>query len=372
MLENPGDELYFGEVYRQILQEAWLPDGGEEWHRLGKSRRGWRPSLRGIGPPGATPSQQTIRRCFSDCSAAWRALPWDNPTDRTCDLRWGKEYWLKEKQDRGLMCSYYDLFMRHCMRFCLDTGCLIPSSYLLDVNPPLTGVQCSKVYDLSFPNACGDISMIAGPGEFVAPNEWVSPSWGTEGILCFQDANGARGQTTYRFALPYWGEAINWPYTNPDEIPWGDTKTIYVAGGIPPYTWSVEGTGFTLGSEITQGTTNSLTAAAWTDPYADITVSDICANPTTGSVEAQPSNWDVCYSFGIGGCCAPPTWPCQTAWVRIDRLHKASILCGTRPSYGYYSRTFDCRGDILKVFADSCPQTGGKLCGLTAYYWKDP
>lgn len=369
MLENPGEELHFGEVYRQILQEAWLPDGGEEWYRLGKSRRGYRPAERGLTSPPLSPELAAIRQCFSDCAAAWREIPWTLPFPPTCDTRQPKKYWHDEKARRGVMCSYYDLYMRYCMRFCLDTGCLPPVDYLLEVNPPLTGVECFKVYDLSFPNACGDISMISGPGQFVAPNEWVSPSWGTEGILCFRDANGAQGSTTYRFTLPYWGEAINWPYTNPEEIFWNSSEAIYVAGGIPPYTWEVSGIGFTLGAAQTQGTSNTLIAAAWTDPTATVTITDICGNPAYGYVPAQDTNWYVCASGSQGGCCYPPSYPCESAVKWYGPYRKIIFGCGTRPGYGTSGASDTCEGVYMEVFKADCPQEDGAICHWGFFYW---
>ncbi|MBA7703321.1 hypothetical protein ES703_112103 [subsurface metagenome] len=126
MLENPGDELYFGEVYRRVLQESWLPDGAVDWERLGKSTRGWRPTQRGLEVPQVSPSQAIVRQCFSLCAASIRDLPWQFPPGRTCDNRLGRRYWSDEKEEKGLTCSYYDLYMRSCMRSCLDTGCLPP------------------------------------------------------------------------------------------------------------------------------------------------------------------------------------------------------------------------------------------------------
>ncbi|GAH43160.1 unnamed protein product, partial [marine sediment metagenome] len=199
MLENPGEELSFGEVYRQILQEAWLPGGGEVWSIVGQSGRGYRPSQMGITGPNVSPPQEEVRRWFSKCADAWRELPWELPSDPFCDNRNSKKYWKDEKDRRGLMCSYYDLYMRYCLRFSLDTGCIPPANYLLKVDGDLSNITGSKVYDLSFSNNCGAVSMVSGEGEFVPPGEWVSPQTGTDGSLCFKDANGALGSISYSF-----------------------------------------------------------------------------------------------------------------------------------------------------------------------------
>lgn len=372
MLENPGDEVYFGEVYRNILQEPWLPGGEAEWLRVGKSRRGDRPSLRGITGPHVTPTQEEVRRWFSKCAAAWRELPWELPPSPVCDNRHDKKWWMEEKARRGLMCSYYDLYMRYCLRFSLDTGCIPPANYLLAVEPVLTDVQCSKVYDLSFPNKCGEISMVSGDGEFVSPGEWISPKWGTEGVLCFKDENGSLGSTTFWFTSPYSGDYISWPDTNPTEILFNETKDIYVTGGIPPYTWEVSGEGFTLGSLLTQATSNTLIAAPWTESQADIIVSDICGNPATGVVQSEPSNWVVCWSTGQGGCCYPPDYPCVSFYVSLGAGFRVYVDCGTRPGYGSDSIGGVCDGTPLVVTKSVCSQENAKLCGAQFEYWKGP
>jgi len=200
MLENPGEELSFGEVYRQIVQEAWLPGASEYWSVVGKSRRGSRPPQRGITSPNIPPDQEVVRRCFSKCAAAWNELPWFVPTTAFCDNRQGRKYWLDFKESEGYVCSYYDLYMRFCIRYCLDTACLPPANYLLKVDGDLTNIDCSKVYDLSFPNKCGDVSFVSGEGTFVPPSEWVSPAVPTAGDLCFKDENGSYGSIP--FSMP--------------------------------------------------------------------------------------------------------------------------------------------------------------------------
>ena len=372
MYENPGDEVYFGEVYRQVLQEPWLPGGGDAWEYVGKSRRGYRPSLRGITGPHVSPSQSELRRWFSKCSAAWAALPWELPASPPCDNRHSKKWWMEEKARRGMMCSYYDLYMRYCLRFGLDTGCLPPANYLLTVEPALTDVDCSKVYDLRFPNKCGEVSMVSGEGEFVSPSEWVSPSWGTEGELCFIDENGSYGSTTFRFLDAFWGDAISWPDTNPTEILFSSSESITVAGGIPPYTWEVAGTGFSLASALTQGKSNTLIAAAWTDERAAIQVLDACGNPVSASIAAEPTNWSVCYASYQGGCCYPPTIPCISFITALGTGFQVYVNCGTRSGYGMDTRSCTCNGTYLEVSKEVCPQEGAKLCGARFEYWMGP
>jgi len=172
MFENPGDELYFGEVYRQVLQEAWSPSVDSDWFRVGKSRRGYRPTQRGITSPNLSPAQSDVRHYFSLCAAAWRALPWDTPVDTVCDGRWGKDYWLKRKEEHGISCSYYDFYMRTCLSFALETGCIPPANYTLSLQASLSAVKCDVFYPISCSNSCGELSLHESNGVYVPGSGW--------------------------------------------------------------------------------------------------------------------------------------------------------------------------------------------------------
>lgn len=320
MLENPGDELYFGEVYRRVLQESWLPDGAVDWERLGKSTRGWRPTQRGLEVPQVSPSQAIVRQCFSLCAASIRDLPWQFPPGRTCDNRQGRRYWSDEKEERGLTCSYYDLYMRSCMRSCLDTGCLPPADYLLQVQPSLTGVECNQDYTLTFPNKCGDISFVSGTGSFSPPSTWTAPPCGTEGELCFVDANGSLGATTYTFSPEHWCEPFFWPDTNPDTIDAGSSEQVWVSGGVPPFTWSVVPDSFHLASTVTSSRSNTLFAPYPCSVTAFIHVEDYCGNSTDGTLQASLFGWCICGSMTTGGppnACGPGSFDIMQGIYRL-------------------------------------------------------
>ncbi len=291
MYENPNDELYFGEVYRQILQEAWLPEKAEEWARVGKSMRGRRPTQMGMYARSPTEDQSNVRQGFSKCAAAWKTLPWDNPDLPGCDDRWGKEYWLKEKEDRGVPCSYYDLFMRYCLRYWLDNQCLMPSVYTLDCGPPLTGVVCKGEYTLPITGSCGSISLVGGEGSFSPPDTWTAPGCGIEGTLYFEDNNGASGCLNYAFDPAHYCNGLIWPDTNPQEVPPSGSVDICVEGGAPPYHWIVAGTGFSLASSATGGPTNTLIAGAQACGSAAVLVTDFCDFQVTGHVRSTAGQW---------------------------------------------------------------------------------
>lgn len=296
MYENPGDELYFGEVYRQVLQEAWLPEKAEEWARVGKSRRGRRPTQMGIYAGSPTGDQEAIRLCFSQCAAAWKSLPWTTPNLPGCDDRQGREYWLKEKEDRGVPCSYYDLYMRYCMQYCLETGCVMPSAYTLSCGSDLNDVVCNQEYPIPISGQCGAISLVGGPGSFQSPDLWTSPSCGESGNLYFKDANGATGCVPYSFVLDAECGAFLWPDTNPVEIDAGVPLPIYVDKGTPPFHWIVSGTDFSLSASHTEDRTNQLNPGSSACGMATILVTDKCGLTTSGWVRCTNGVWvDVCY-----------------------------------------------------------------------------
>lgn len=305
MYENPTDELYFGEVYRTVLQEAWLPEGAQVWQRTGKSRRGRRPTQQGLYPHSPTQDQAAVRQCFSSCVAAWNALPWDNPNDPPCDARWGKEYWKKEKDDRGVPCSYYDLFMRYCLRHCIDTGCVMPSAYSLAISGGLMDAVPNKTYDISISGNCGSVSKISGPGTFMPPGEWVAPASDGEGNLGFQDANGAKGCVEYSIV------EIEFIYDpdNPVLITASAELEISVIGGIPPFTWSTACPGTSFPQPITMGRTNILHAIDCPKGTGDITVIDSQPEEVSGPMEATSAgHWEYKYAVGVtreGDCGMP-------------------------------------------------------------------
>lgn len=320
MLENPGEELSFGEVYRQIIQEAWLPSGSEFWSVVGKSRRGHRPSLRGITGPNVSPSQTEVRRCFSKCASAWLALPWSLPVDAFCDNRQGKKYWLDFKESEGYPCSYYDLYLRFCIGYCLEKTCIPPANYLLEIDANLLNIDCSKVYDLSFPNKCGDVEFVSGEGTFVPPSEWVSPEEPTTGNLCFKDKNGSLGSIP--FAMPgewvireYWNTQLNseyewWNYRCCHEGCSLNNRMIIQQG---KWKWDAFNVACGFGGIY-------CTDYAWANLRYTAVDDDLVSNPRELLYPAPPySPKDWPFQYGYSDICAGPPWNCpeprNACWV---------------------------------------------------------
>lgn len=83
----------------------------------------------------------------------------------------------------------------------------------------------------------------------------------------------------------------------------GDTEevTVAVTGTCGPFTWSVEGTGFSLENAQTSGLTNTLIADDTACGVAAITITDACDNETTGNVQCTTGSWENCGSVYVGG-----------------------------------------------------------------------
>jgi len=336
MLENPGDELFFGEVYRTVLQEAWLPEGSVHWQRTGISRRGRRPTQQGLYPHSPTPKQAIIRQCFSKCVSAWNSLPWDNPNDAPCDARWGKEYWKKEKDDRGVPCSYYDLFMRYCLKHCINTTCVMPSAYALDCGPDLTDVVCFAEYSIPFSGACGPISLTSGVGSFSPPDIWTAPLCGDQGILAFKDKNGAQGCLRYSFNPSHHCNGFSWADTNPVEITPGTQESISVEGGAGPFTWQILGVDFSLSEPGEAGASNTLIAGPDACGAALIFVTDFCKQKICGTVRSTDGQWvfksPTCELSGTGievGAGGPPPWHDYELITGKQKQTQRTVFVGT-------------------------------------------
>ena len=288
-LEGPGDEVYFGEVYRQALQESWRPAGSESWDRVGFSRRQRHTTQRGITSPNLTADQEFVRLWFSRCAGAWRDLPWESPVDASCDNRWGKKYWWQLKVSLGVMCSYYDLFMRSCLSYALSKQCLPPHAYFLLPSGDLTAVKCHTLYDLVFATRCGGVSFVSGEGEFLPPSQWRSPDIGSTGRLCFSDSNGSLGFIDFTFDPPL--SMLEWDPANVETVAPDSWVGVSILGGASPFTWSVSGSGFSLDAAETVGRGNVLAATAGACGSAKITITDDCGSVIIGYVRCTAGSW---------------------------------------------------------------------------------
>ena len=365
MYENPGDELYFGEVYRQVLQEAWLPEGAEDWMRLGKSRRGRRPTQRGIFPHSPTYSQTKVRLCFSLCAQNWSRLPQAYPDDHPCAGFPAKKFWHDQKEERGLICSYYDHYMRYCMFYCLKVSC------------PPEDIVCYK-WD---PDSTKETIHGYWTGVYVIggfpPYEWhvndppfwlqaVITSIPVNGITTREDTCGI-GEIT---VTDYCGRTVEgivttpnvpwpylppiWPDVNPQEINPNSSVAIYIEEGVPPFIWSVTGTGFSITEWKTTIRNNVLHASNDACGSAKIKIIDCLGSEVTGSVRTIAGQWvlkseGVCEMGGAGTCVSD----CDTRHPHYELVQGSQKQCQTSYCPVYTSADHPCDRAWKKTLAEA-------------------
>jgi len=298
MYENPGEELYFGEVYRTALQEAWLPEGASIWQRTGISRRGRRPTQQGLIAHSPTELQATIRRCFHQCTEAWRSIPWSRDPDDPCTERLVKTEWWDRRQAAGVPCGYYDYYIRHCQQECIESGCIPANVYCLA-----------------------------------------------------------------------------WDPNNPEYIPQSSNTPVSVLGGIPPLTWTIQGSGFSLALPTTPGLSNTIISSPTSCGTAHVHIQDACNRYCDAYPLSDHGIWCTCYSHTTGGTpatCGPGEFSFHKGPLKITGLcasngglflaeYDCLTSCSTGPSFGSIPPPNPCGGT-----PEECAEDGPEKC---CRYW---
>ena len=112
--DEGGDAHYIGlMIWGAMTDEYPLPSTGDTGV-VRKTPRGYKPTEQGRGSPDQAP----YRECWQQCADKWNALPDDCSGRQPCLGQSSKETMFGAKQDQGVMCSYFDLFMAACMSTC--------------------------------------------------------------------------------------------------------------------------------------------------------------------------------------------------------------------------------------------------------------
>jgi len=119
-----GEQHFFGEFFRMIFREGSISQRDPEIDITGQSQRGLRPTQQGEG----TGDQKANRQAFSNCALLWNSLPEKCPVPLPDPPPTSLESVYQAKLDLGVVCSYYDLFMRCCMDFALAHGGAMPTN----------------------------------------------------------------------------------------------------------------------------------------------------------------------------------------------------------------------------------------------------
>ena len=145
-----------------------------------------------------------------------------------------------------------------------------------------------------------------------------------------------------------------WDPQNPDEMDQNSDIEIGVIGGIPPYSWSVSGSGFSLSQSQTVSVSNTLNADSTACGAATITVTDALGDVVTGYVRCTIGQWVfICFGENTAGTCAG-----RKDYVEI--IGDARLILGVGCHYSPYECIFySCGG-----YTSYLPETEGELkCG---------
>jgi len=148
---------------------------------------------------------------------------------------------------------------------------------------------------------------------------------------------------------------------DPPTIDRNTSKTISVIGGIPPYTWSVSGTGFNLEETETQGLSNALIADDTACGTAKITVTDASGKTTIFKVRCTAGYWrcieGICHGYDVA-CCGE---------VDYQACYWSRCYC---QMYSWYP-CFTCTTNVWKCGPSPCTPDPGWCsggCSLNASY----
>ncbi len=235
---------YFGEFFRDVFREGSVSPRDPEYDISGQGQRGSRPSQQGLG----TREQAIIRESFKNCSLLWNALPNSCPDPLPAYDVTSKESVWDAKQEHGVVCSYYDLFVRCCMDYAIAHNGLMPDGDCFPCISPCT------------PDPTMHLSCVPGV---------MDPS----------------------------SEAL-----------------VSVTGVNSPFSWSVNGTGFTLLSGSTVSGNNTLVTSSYCCGSGDVSVTGCDGTSSVGYVRCSVGRWRRCGTYLIphctwGNCLNPPPTP---------------------------------------------------------------
>lgn len=121
-IDASGETHYDSDLARHIFPPAYpMPSTGDK-SVVRRSMRYHRPSDQGTG----SPEQTKWRMCFQECAARWNSLPEECPDPPTYPPTSSKKNVWDAKEEQGVRCSYFDLYMGCCMKSCTSISINIP------------------------------------------------------------------------------------------------------------------------------------------------------------------------------------------------------------------------------------------------------
>lgn len=115
-IDASGRTHYLGEFLRQTMTNGYPLPSLNPTSVSRKSPRGNKPTTRGRG----SEEQAPWRDCYQQCCDNWNAMQDDCPSIGPCITVTSKKKIWEAKQEQGVMCSYFDLYMGCCLSFCTE------------------------------------------------------------------------------------------------------------------------------------------------------------------------------------------------------------------------------------------------------------
>jgi len=355
--DSGGKAQYLGEVWRDTLSEGYYESPLDDKSIVRKSSKGRRPSQRGRG----TPYQRAYRVLFKACAAAWRLLPVDGKNYCWCNSFTSKDSVFKAKGAYGVICSYYDLWMRCCLKYAIarlpsnpeyidikkfkpelpDNGECFPD---LTQDPGGSGISYEtlemrlgtsqeitiggKIEDVCYvwdwgPNYIGnfysDIGLYIAPDTL--PDEWDNVTFSLyRGHI---DCDELIDRITVNF-ITCDDTEMEWDDVNSDDtIVRGGNAFVYITdtanlGG--PYEWIVSGVGFSMLHATTVGLGNTLIAGPTACGSAHVSVAGCNGRVVSGYVRCTYGSWVRISS------CGPPMTYCNINAI-IGQFRYIEVFC---------------------------------------------
>jgi len=203
----------------------------------------------------------------------------------------------------------------------------------------------------------------------------ADPESGTvDCVLVLQTASGSSCSARATVSACDPENAVTWDSVNSaTSIDQSQSVSVFVENGTAPYTWSVSGSGFTMGSTKTTGMSNTLIADSEACGNATITATDACGTSCTGNVQGTEGEWAANFTtpFGECECSGPPD---------DGTVYSGTIYCNGWKIYEEKSWVFrcslfvsmnacdcgDCRDQWTPCITGyTCPDTSGSGCQVT-------
>lgn len=323
-----GQDMYLGDTYRGVLTEGYYVVPVGDMAIVKKSSRQKRQRSLGRG----TPQQRNLRKVFKACTELWRTLPEDCAGYCGCDPLTTKKSVFEAKDQFGIICSYYDLWMKCCLdeslskipdwRWgsklqdkslylpltgeCFPDNCIAEIASTISYETALMELNSYQTVELAdeYPGACYTWQIWPpGVGTFIpAYKKYWSPAIAPDPPTCVTITVFL---SQYECARLLDQIEICFEVCNDDGVEYSDTwsadtiarngtatVTVLNPSGLGgPFNWSVSGTGFSMGAAQTESGVNTLYAGPTACGTATIYISTCTGRVIQGYMRCITGRW---------------------------------------------------------------------------------